>query len=66
MGGFDLYQSTWNWNTQQWTEPENLDFPINSPFNDILFVSLSAYFASDRETPSPDLMVYKIKLNYLD
>lgn len=67
MGGYDLYRSTWNWDTQEWTEPENLDFPINSPYNDILFVSSpnkkEAYFASDRETSGKDVMAYKLKVN---
>lgn len=67
MGGYDLYRSSWNWDKQEWTEPENLDFPINSPFNDILFVpspnKKTAFFASDRETSVPNVMVYKLKLN---
>lgn len=67
MGGYDLFSSTWNWDNQEWTEPENLDFPINSPFNDILFVSspnkTTAFFTSDRETTEPNVIVYKLKLN---
>jgi uncharacterized pyridoxamine 5'-phosphate oxidase family protein len=67
MGGYDLYRSIWSWNTQEWSEPENLDFPINSPYNDILFVASpnkkTAFFASDRETTEYNLMVYKLKLN---
>jgi len=67
MGGYDLYRSSWNWDNQDWTEPENLDFPINSPYNDILFVSSpnkkTAFFTSDRETTEPNVIVYKLKLN---
>ncbi|MFC2104245.1 hypothetical protein ACFLS4_02700 [Bacteroidota bacterium] len=67
MGGFDLYRSSWNWDTQSWTEPENLDFPINSPYDDILFVpspnKKNACFASDRETNNSDVIIYKLKLN---
>lgn len=67
MGGYDLYKSSWNWNKQEWTEPENLDFPINSPFDDILFVpspnKKTAFFASNRETMIPNVMVYKLKLS---
>lgn len=67
MGGYDLYRSTWSWDNQEWTEPENLDFPINSPFNDILFVpspnKKTAFFTSDRETTEPNVIVYKLKLN---
>lgn len=66
MGGYDLYKSTWDWETQQWTEPENLDFPVNSPFNDILYVpspdNESACFASDREMLEGKISVYKINI----
>ena len=66
IGGYDLYKSTWDWNTQQWSEPENLDFPINSPYDDILFVPSPnkkiAFFGSDRDTESNNIMVYKLKL----
>ena len=67
MGGYDLYRSSWNWETQEWTKPENLDFPINSPFDDILFVPSPdkkfAFFASDREMQELKYNVYKIKLD---
>ncbi|MCB2196590.1 MAG: hypothetical protein KQH79_12070 [Bacteroidetes bacterium] len=66
MGGYDIYKSTWDWNTQQWSEPENLDFPVNSPYNDFLFVPTPnkkiAFFASDRDTDFNQIMVYKLKL----
>ena len=65
MGGYDLYRSSWSWNDQEWPEPENLDFPINSPFDDILFVpshdKRTAYFSSDRELNESNYHVYKIK-----
>jgi len=67
MGGYDLYQSTWDWKEQKWSEPENLDFPINSPFDDILFVpslnKKTAYFASNRQIKESEYYVYKIKLD---
>jgi len=67
MGGYDLYQSTWNWKEQKWSEPENLDFPVNSPFDDILFVpsvnKKMAYFASNRQIKKSEYYVYKIKLD---
>ena len=65
MGGYDLYRSSWDWETQQWSEPENLDFPINSPFDDILFVADPnkefACFASDRNQLDNKYQIYKIK-----
>ena len=66
MGGYDLYKSSWSWEEQQWTEPENLDFPVNSPFDDILFVPARdrkvAYFASDRDQLGSAYQIYNIKL----
>jgi len=66
MGGYDLYKSTWNWDLQEWTEPENLDFPINSPFDDVLFVASpnkrNAMFASNRDLNNNTIHIYQIKL----
>jgi hypothetical protein len=66
MGGYDLYKSTWSWEKNEWTEPENLDFPINSPFDDILFIpspdKKTACFASNRESQESMFTVCKIKL----
>ncbi|MCK5028609.1 MAG: PD40 domain-containing protein [Bacteroidales bacterium] len=68
MGGYDLYKSTWSWEYQEWTEPVNLDYPINSPYYDILFVpspdKKTAFFATDRDYNNSGYTVYKIKLNY--
>ncbi len=67
MGGYDLYKSKWSWENQEWTEPENLDFPINSPYNDILFVpspdKKTAFFTTDRDYNNSGYTVCKIKLN---
>ena len=67
MGGYDLYKSTWSWENQEWSEPVNLDFPLNSPYNDILFVpsadKKTAIFATDRDYNDSGYTVYKVKLN---
>lgn len=67
MGGYDLYKSTWSWENQEWLEPVNLDFPLNSPYNDILFVpsadKKTAIFATDRDYNDSGYTVYKVKLN---
>ncbi|HRS54609.1 MAG TPA: hypothetical protein P5250_07875, partial [Bacteroidales bacterium] len=39
MGGYDIFKSTWDTITQEWSTPENLDFAINTPSDDILFVT---------------------------
>lgn len=38
MGGFDLFKSVWNDSAQQWSQPENLGYPINTPDDDDFFV----------------------------
>lgn len=54
MGGFDLYKSTIvDAATNEWSEPENLGYPVNTPDNDIFFVMTKdgkrAYYSSVRE-----------------
>ncbi len=64
MGGFDLFKSELDPSTNRWKEPVNLAFPINSPNDDILFVTDSiekiAFFASSRQSPAGKIDVYKI------
>jgi tetratricopeptide (TPR) repeat protein len=53
MGGFDVFKATYNPNQNEWSEPENLGYPINTPDDDIYFVtskdSKRAYYSSVRE-----------------
>ncbi|MEO8762312.1 MAG: hypothetical protein ABI388_12170, partial [Bacteroidia bacterium] len=64
MGGYDLFKSEFDASTNRWKEPVNLEFPINSPNDDILFVTDSlekiAYFATSRQSPSGKIDVLKI------
>ncbi|MBN2350272.1 MAG: PD40 domain-containing protein [Bacteroidales bacterium] len=66
MGGYDIFKSTYDWNSKVWSTPENLDFPINTPFDDFLFVPDAngefALFASNRSTGSGKVEIFKIKL----
>lgn len=67
MGGYDIFKSTWNESAQSWGKPVNMDFAINTPDDDILFISdaedKSAYFSSRRESAMGNITVYKIKLD---
>ena len=67
MGGYDIYESSWDWETHKWSKPKNLDFPINTPHNDFLFIPTpdkkSAYFTSDRTQEKTQYQVYEIKLD---
>ena len=54
MGGYDIYKSTLiNLDRNEWSEPENLGFPINTPDDDVYFVNSKdgkrAYYASIRD-----------------
>ncbi|HKC67573.1 MAG TPA: hypothetical protein VKG26_05040, partial [Bacteroidia bacterium] len=64
MGGFDLFKSELDQGTNRWKDPVNLAFPINSPNDDILFVTDSlekiAFFASSRQSPAGKIDVFKI------
>ena len=39
MGGFDLYVSHWDEDSQDWGLPENLGFPYSSTADDIFFIN---------------------------
>ena len=64
MGGYDLFKSELDTTNKKWKEPVNLEFPINSPNDDILFVTDSlekvAFFSSDRQSPWGKTDVFKI------
>lgn len=53
MGGFDIFKSIFDDATNDWGEPENLGYPINTPDNDIYFVTTEGgnrwYYSSVRE-----------------
>lgn len=64
MGGYDIFKTNFNSETNSWSKPENLEFPINSPDDDILFVTDSlekiAYFSTGRYSPFGKIDVLKI------
>lgn len=64
MGGYDIFKSEYDAGSRQWKTPVNLDFPINSPDDDYLFVTDSlekiAFLSSSRQSPAGKIDVYKI------
>lgn len=67
MGGFDLFKSTWDAETNTWTPAENLGYPINTTDND-RSISLTpdnrdGYISSLRPGGQGDLDIYRIKFN---
>lgn len=67
MGGYDIFKSVYNELTQSWGPPQNMDFPINTPDDDILYVTDStekeAYFSSSRGSVSGKIAVYHINVD---
>lgn len=53
MGGYDVFKSSYNPDKNEWSEPTNLGYPINTPDDDVFFVSSKdgkrAYYSSVRE-----------------
>ena len=68
MGGYDVYKSSWDWDNQTWSEPENIGFPVNSPFDDILYVPSAnnklALVSSNRDCGFNEYVVYKFDPEY--
>ncbi len=53
MGGYDIYKTIYDSTSQQWIKPVNIGYPINTPDNDIAFITTlkgeTGYFSSVRE-----------------
>jgi len=67
MGGYDIFKSVYDSTQSTWSDPINLDFPINTPYDDILYVvdakNELAYFSSNRESQENKINVYKIQVD---
>lgn len=65
MGGYDVFKSEWDEQSKTWSKPVNLDFAINTPDDDIQYVtdpkSDYGFFSSKRSVPEGKITVYKIK-----
>lgn len=65
MGGYDIFRSTFNESTQTWNTPVNMEFPVNSPDDDYLYVTDSletlAFFSTGRQSPPGKIDVLKVK-----
>lgn len=75
MGDLDIYRSSFNAEKQEWGEPVNMGYPINSVENDIYFVLTAdekfAYMSSLRQDNVGEQDIYKIDMQnwkpvYLD
>lgn len=67
MGGYDVFRTTWDSIANDWTTPINLDFAINTPFDDIMFVTDKeeqfAYFSSNRNSALLHTNVFKVRID---
>ena len=65
MGGYDLYQSTWNPETKDWSVPVNMGFPYSSPGDDFLFINTDdgkySIFASNRDCSADSVCIYVLE-----
>lgn len=66
MGGYDIFRSKFNPDNNSFDAPENMDYAISSPDNDLFYVvdSLNkyAYFASQRESEDGKVHVYEVRV----
>lgn len=66
MGGYDVFKSSFDSEKQQWTKPINLGYPINTPFDDFLFIpdfeNNTALLASNRECNSDSAWLIELDL----
>ncbi len=62
MGGYDIFKSTLA--NGRWSEPENLGWPINTPDDDVFFVTSASgrhgYYSSDRPGGQGGKDIYRV------
>ena len=62
MGGYDIFVTRYNTNTDTYLTPENVGMPFNSPYNDYMYVidefNNLGWFASDRYQPEGKVCIY--------
>jgi len=67
MGGYDVFRSKYDKETNMFGKPENMDFAISSPDDDVFYVvdslNKDAVFASSRQSQEGFLHVYKVKVD---
>lgn len=62
MGGYDIFVTRYNTNTDSYLRPDNVGMPFNSPYNDYMYVvdeyANLGWFASDRYQPADSVCIY--------
>ena len=66
MGGYDVFSTTFDSEKQEWDKPVNLGFPINTVFDDFLFIpnfeDNTALIASNRESHADSVRILVLDL----
>lgn len=66
IGGYDIFVSTRKTVTDPWEEPKNMGYPINSPYDDFMFMPNlagdEAFFVSNRRSPTGGFNLFQIKM----
>jgi outer membrane protein OmpA-like peptidoglycan-associated protein len=64
IGGLDIFRTVFDAETGDWSKPENIGYPINTPDDDIYFVVTGneryAYYSSYRQDGFGEKDIYKI------
>ena len=67
VGGYDIYVSRWNDDSNDWDAPVNMGFPYSSPADDFLYVDSEdgrySVFASNRDCSADSVWVYVLEFN---
>ena len=62
LGGYDIFVTRYNTNTDTYLVPDNVGMPFNSPYNDYMYVideyNNLGWFASDRFQPEGKVCIY--------
>ncbi|MFP4089562.1 MAG: OmpA family protein [Cyclobacteriaceae bacterium] len=66
MGGYDIFKSEFDTQSGTWSDPVNLGYPINTPDDDIFFVSTKdgkrGYYATVRDDGIGYLDIYMVEI----
>ena len=67
MGGYDLFVTVFDEETNTWSTPRNVGYPVNSPSDDLTICFTEnnrvAYVSSDREGGMGDLDIWRVVFN---
>jgi hypothetical protein len=65
-GGYDIFCSRFDSVTNEWTVPDKLEFPINTPYDDFLYAvtknNLGAIFLSNRNMNNKEVIAYTLAI----